>query len=256
MGQSVVDLHSGCALPGMFQTDAVDHIMFYSAVDSGVIGEIVDIHSVNEPFVQSAMTSLSYDRTLTVRNSLLELSGLGFSYPVPEDEVSHPTRSLRTKVISIEDIFNRAWHLETPLEPNGNSFYSSESIWYKTVTADLNQMLQDARREILDQILTAVGTQVGLPSAVLDPVFEEIITEAKEHLQFEYDATESSDAGLRSPVRLSGEFDVQGQTVTFETPFIPILMERDDLGAPFRWSLNTDLNDWISEAQRVLNVDF
>jgi hypothetical protein len=54
---------------------------------------------------------------------------------------------------------------------------------------------------------------------------------------------------------------VQGQTVTFETPFVPILMEsgyneKRSTRPSLKWSLNTDLSDWISEAQRVLNIDF
>lgn len=257
--QSVADLHSNLALPKMFQTDAADHIMFTSPLKSAVTGEVVDVHPVNEPFTQSAMTSLSYDRTRTLLDSLKESIGLGFSYPATENEISHPTGSLRTKAVDIEYVFDSAWHgNETPLEPNRDILYLSNSsyIRVKAATADVNQILQDARREILDGILTAVGTQIGLPNAVLDPVFEEIINEAQQHLQFGYNAIESDTSGHKSPVRLSGKFDVQGQTVTFETPFVPIVIHEDDLGAPYKWSLNTDLGDWISEARRVLNVDF
>jgi hypothetical protein len=266
--QSVRDLHSDCALPSMFQTDAVDHVFLFPPVDLGMTGEIVDIHSVNEPFAQSAMTSLSYDRTRTVLDSLKESIDLGFSYPTTEDEIPRPPQSLMTQAGYIESMFLNGWYLDaTLLEPDENATLTSAArVGYQEITVDLNQVLQDARREILDSILTTVGAQLGLPNAVVDPVFEEIINEAQQHLQFEYDVPEYTDTDTDSfqskcPVRLSGEFDVQGQTVTFETPFVPILMEsgyneKRSTRPSLKWSLNTDLSDWISEAQRVLNIDF
>lgn len=266
--QSVRDFHSDCALPSMFQTDAVNQVFLHPPYDLGMTGEIVDIHSVNEPFAQSAMASLSYDRTRTVLDSLKESIGLGFSYPTTEDEIPRPPGSLIMQARYIENLFRNGWYLdETLLEPDENATLTSAArVGSQQLTVDLNQVLQDARREILDSILTTVGAQLGLPNAVVDPVFEEIINEAQQHLQFEYDRPESTDTDTDSfqakgPVRLSGEFDVQGQTVTFETPFVPILMEtgynyKKPTRPPIKWSLNTDLSDWISEAQRVLNVDF